>query len=102
MLLAHGVLPTEPLQNSVALVFGRCSEDSAAAWAVPARTRSSFCLRFSSGVVSLPTPLGWKPMHQQPPKTPLFRSTRAANASHVDSSRALTVYVGFGTRSRKC
>jgi hypothetical protein len=32
--------------------------------------------------------------HQQPPKTPLLRSTNAANAGHVESSRALTVYVG--------
>ena len=32
-------------------------------------------------------------MHQQPPKTPLLCSTRAANAAHVDSSRAVTVYV---------
>jgi hypothetical protein len=31
-------------------------------------------------------------MHQQPPKTPLLRSANAANAGHVDSSRALTVY----------
>jgi Domain of unknown function (DU1801) len=33
-------------------------------------------------------------MHQQPPKTPLLRSTNAANASQVDSPRASTVYVG--------
>ena len=33
-------------------------------------------------------------MHQQPPKMPLLRSTNAANAAHVDSSRALTVYAG--------
>src|SRR4051812_39598126 len=31
-------------------------------------------------------------MHQQPPKTPLFASTRAANGSQLDSSRALIVY----------
>ena len=31
-------------------------------------------------------------MHQQPPKTPLLRSTNSANAGHVDSSKALTVY----------
>src|SRR3954451_24146510 len=37
-------------------------------------------------------------MHQQPPKTPLLRSTNAANASHVDSSRALTVYVASATK----
>ena len=36
-------------------------------------------------------------MHQQPPKMPLLRSTRAANAAHVDSSRALTVYPGSTT-----
>jgi hypothetical protein len=33
-------------------------------------------------------------MHQQPPKTPLLRSSNAANAGQVDSSRALTVYSG--------
>ena len=31
-------------------------------------------------------------MHQQPPKMPLLRSTSAAKAGQVDSSRALTVY----------
>src|SRR3954447_23895744 len=31
-------------------------------------------------------------MHQQPPKTPLFASTSLANASQLDSSRALIVY----------
>jgi len=31
-------------------------------------------------------------MHQHPPKTPLFSSTSAANASHVVSSSALVVY----------
>src|SRR5918994_1032412 len=31
-------------------------------------------------------------MHQQPPKTPLFASTSPANASQLDSSRALIVY----------
>jgi hypothetical protein len=30
-------------------------------------------------------------MHQQPPKTPLLRSTSVANASQVDSSSALIV-----------
>ena len=39
-------------------------------------------------------------MHQQPPKTPLLRSTNVANASHVDSSRALTVYDGSPTKQR--
>src|SRR3954453_16403211 len=32
-------------------------------------------------------------MHQQPPKTPLFASTSLANASQLDSSRALIVYL---------
>ena len=31
-------------------------------------------------------------MHQQPPKTPSFDSTSPANASQLDSSRALIVY----------
>jgi hypothetical protein len=38
-------------------------------------------------------------MHQQPPKMPLLRSTNAANAAHVDSSRALTVYLGSAMKS---
>jgi hypothetical protein len=29
-------------------------------------------------------PSGRNPMHQQPPKTPLLRSTNVANAAHVD------------------
>jgi hypothetical protein len=37
-------------------------------------------------------------MHQHPPKMPLLRSTSAANAGHVDSSRAFTVYVGSDTK----
>jgi hypothetical protein len=53
-----------------------------------------FLFAFRDRVVSLPTSLGWNPMHQQPPKMPLLRSTNAANAAHVDSSRALTVYAG--------
>jgi hypothetical protein len=31
-----------------------------------------------------PSCSGWKPMHQQPPKMPLLRSTNAANAAQVD------------------
>ena len=33
-------------------------------------------------------------MHQQPPKTPLLRSTSAANAGQADSSSALTLSSG--------
>jgi hypothetical protein len=33
-------------------------------------------------------------MHQQPPKMPPFRSTSAANAGQLDSSKALTLYAG--------
>lgn len=40
----------------------------------------------------LPVELGMEAHAQQPPKMPLLRSTNAANASHVDSSRALTVH----------
>ena len=40
----------------------------------------------------MPLLSSWNPMHQQPPKTPLLRSTNAANAGQVDSSNALTVY----------
>ena len=43
-------------------------------------------LAVASGVV--PRSSSWNPMHQQPPKTPLFASTSAANASQVDSSSA--------------
>jgi hypothetical protein len=38
-------------------------------------------------------------MHQQPPNTPLLRSTNAANAPHVDPSSALTVYVDPAIRA---
>ena len=38
-------------------------------------------------------------MHQQPPKTPLFSSTSLANASQLDSSRALVVYPDPTTNS---
>ena len=64
------------------------SLETRAAWAVPARTRSCLRSRLRPGE-SLATPSGWKPMHQQPPKTPLFASTRAAKAGQVDESRAL-------------
>jgi len=37
-------------------------------------------------------------MHQQPPKMPLLRSTSAANAVHVDGSRAFTEYPGSLTK----
>jgi hypothetical protein len=40
---------------------------------------------------SLPVPSGWNPMHQQPPKMPLFCSTSAAKAGHVDSSSGRTL-----------
>ena len=40
-------------------------------------------------------------MHQQPPNTPLLRSTRAAKASHVDSSSALTLYDGMATACQR-
>jgi hypothetical protein len=62
-----------------------------AACAVPARTRASFRSRLGGTVPLLSS---WNPMHQQPPKTPLLRSTNAANAGQVDSSNALTVYSG--------
>src|SRR6266516_138921 len=62
-----------------------------AACAVPARTRASFRSRLGGTVPFLSS---WNTMHQQPPKIPLLRSTSAANAGQVDSSRALTVYSG--------
>src|ERR1700747_2469483 len=66
-----------------------------AACAVPARTRASFRSRLGGAVPLLSS---WNPMHQQPPKTPLLRSTSAANAGQVDSSSALTTYAGTTTR----
>src|SRR5690242_719277 len=63
---------------------------TSAACVVPCLTRSSFRSRFSAGDCRS-GPSAWKPMHQQPPNTPLFASTSAANASHVLSSSALIV-----------
>jgi hypothetical protein len=63
---------------------------TSAAWAVPARTRASLRVRLISAVAFLSPPSGWNAMHQQPPKIPLLRSTSAANAGHVDSSRGRT------------
>jgi hypothetical protein len=40
--------------------------------------RITFLLHVGPGL------FGVKPMHQQPPKIPLLRSTNAANAAHVD------------------
>ena len=65
-----------------------------AACAVPARTRASFRSRLGGTVPLLSS---WNPMHQQPPKMPLLRSTSAANAGQVDSSSALTMYAGTTT-----
>ena len=74
------------------------SKTSRAARAVPARTRLGLRAWLTAGVVPLPTPSGWKPMHQQPPKMPLFHSTSTAKVVHVDSSRALTVSAEVSTR----
>ena len=41
-----------------------------------------------------PGAFGVEPLHQHPPKMPLLSSTSAANAAHVDESRAFTVHVG--------
>src|SRR6266536_1958147 len=60
-----------------------------AACAVPARPRASFRSRLGGTVPLLSS---WNPIHQQPPKMPLLRSTSAAKAGEVDSSRALTAY----------
>ena len=64
---------------------------TSAACARPSRTRASFSARFCATVLWRPTPSAWKPMHQQPPQTPLCRSTRSAKSGHVDSSSGLTV-----------
>src|SRR6478672_3996745 len=42
---------------------------TSAAWALPSRTRCSFAARFCA--TSVQDSLGWKPMHQQPPKIPV-------------------------------
>src|SRR5262249_41930474 len=68
-----------------------------AACARPSRTRRSLAARLCSGSVRESS--SWKPMHQQPPKMPLLRSTSAANAAHVDASRAFTVYAGSAMTS---
>ncbi len=60
-----------------------------AACAVPVRTRASFRSRLGG---TAPLLSSWNPMHQQPPKIPLLRSTSVANAGQVDSSKALTMY----------
>src|SRR4051794_26753432 len=63
---------------------------TSAAWARPSRTRCFFSARFCWGVRPFPT-LTWKPMHQQPPHTPLFASTSRANAGQVSVSSGRTV-----------
>src|SRR4051812_6654824 len=40
-------------------------------------------------------------MHQQPPNTPLFASTSPANASQLDSSRALIAYLDLTSTQRR-
>jgi len=69
---------------------------TSAAWAWPSRIRCSFAARLCAASVRESS--GWNPMHQHPPKMPLLRSTSAANAAHVDWSRAFTVYVGSGIK----
>src|SRR3954462_4838046 len=68
-----------------------CPSKTRAACAVPARTRANFRSRLGGTVPRLSS---WNPMHQQPPKTPLLRSTSSANAGQVVSSKPLTVYSG--------
>src|SRR5262249_28857294 len=70
----------QPRQSSLSKTRAAC--------VVPALTRARFRLRLAAA----PFGLSWNPIHQQPPKTPLLRSTSLANAAHVDSSKALTVY----------
>src|SRR5215831_841445 len=80
----------QPTQSSPSYTRAACAR--------PSRTRRSLAERLRPESVRESS--SWKPMHQQPPKMPLLRSTNAANAVHVDSSRALTVYVGPAMKSR--
>src|SRR6185312_12934384 len=66
------------------------SSKTSAAWAVPALTRARLRRRFTPATFRF-TSSGRNPMHQQPPKMPLLRSTSSAKAGHVDSSSALTL-----------
>src|SRR5690348_8789047 len=61
-------------------------------WTVPARTCACLASRFCVGVLSPPTPSGWKPMHQQPPQTPLFASTSLAKSAHVSAVNGRVAY----------
>src|SRR5262244_147636 len=78
----------QPTQSSPSYTRAACAR--------PSRTRRSLADRLCSGSVRESS--SWKPMHQQPPKMPLLRSNSAANAAHVASSRARTVYAGSAIR----
>src|SRR4029453_16480552 len=66
---------------------------TSAAWARPSRTSRSLSARLASYENSFSAWKVWNHVHQQPPHTPLCRSARPANASHVSGVRGRTVRV---------
>src|SRR5215472_3543385 len=76
----------QPTQSSPAYTSVWCT--------VPFATWRRLASRLPSGVCPVPTPSGWNPMHQQPPQTPLFASTRRAKPSQVAGVSGLVVYTG--------
>ncbi len=65
--------------------------NTSAACALPSRTSRSLSSRLLSRSNVFSSCIVWKYVHQQPPKTPLWRSTRSAKASHVSGVSARTV-----------
>src|SRR3954452_17360424 len=66
---------------------------TSAAWARPSRTSRSLSARLASYENSFSAWKVWNHVHQQPPHTPLCRSARPANASHVSGVIGRTVSV---------
>src|SRR6476619_3397251 len=66
---------------------------TSAAWARSSRTSRSLSARLASYENSFSAWKVWNHVHQQPPHTPLCRSARPANASHVSGVRGRTVRV---------
>src|SRR3954454_9492328 len=58
------------------------------AWARPSRTSRSLRSRLLRVSNVFSSCMVWKYVHQHPPNTTLWRSTRASNASHVSAVRA--------------
>src|SRR3954451_6776388 len=66
---------------------------TSAAWARPSRMSRSLSARLASYENSFSAWKVWNHVHQHPPHTPLCRSARPANASHVSGVRGRTVSV---------